>query len=471
MAQQAETVALPKRLPLIVQAENRDETTEKDARLVNCYVERNKETGEVHVFKRPGLLQHGVTLSGTGRGTYNWMGDNYAIFGGTLYRNQVSVGTGLNTTGGQYRFSSSKGVTPRLQLNNNEAAYNYDTGAGLVAIAGANFPSPPVKGWAYLDATTYVMGTEGDIHGCDSLNDPTAWTDVTNLIEAQIEPDDSVALTKQLVYVIAFKQWSTEVFYDALNATGSPLSPVQGAKVSFGCISADSVQDIGGTLFWLGAERESSPKIIMLEGLKASVVSTKPIDRLLGPSAAEEILSFGFMYEGHKFYGITLKTSNVTLVYDITENLWAQWTDEDGNYFPIVSSTFDLETGGVRLLQHESNGKLYKFSRDYYTDDGDGITCDIYTPNFDGGTRRRKQLNALYFEADRVVGSVLQVRCNDFDYAEDRWTNYRMVDLGASRPTLDKCGTFTRRAYHLHHESNTPMRIRGLEPQIDLGTL
>ena len=467
---QAETVALPKRIPMVLQPENRDETTDKDSRLINGYVEKDKNTGEYRLYKRPGLLEYASVGAAAGLGVYNWLGDIYSVFGNRLYKNGVAVSGTVDTTGGLYTFSTSKGVTPRLQLSNGVGAYNYDSGGGLVAIAGANFPTPRVKGWAYLDSTTYVMDSDAGIHGCDSLNEPGDWTDVTNLIEAQIEPDDGVALAKQLVYVIALKQWSTEVFYDALNPTGSPLGPVQGAKVRFGCANADSVQEIDDALIWLAINRSSTAQVVMLDGLKATVVSTKPIERLLGEADFSDVSSFAFKYEGHSFYGITLRCGNLTLVYDMTEDLWAQWTDHNGDYFPCVATTFITATG-QRILQHETNGKLYLFDSSYTSDDGEIITTDLYTPNFDAGTGRRKQLNVLSFVGDQTEGSVLQVRCNDNDYNENTWSSFRQVDMSQRKPNITNCGSFIRRAYHIRHQSNTRLRLAALEVQIDLGTL
>ncbi|MFK5257932.1 hypothetical protein, partial [Propionibacterium freudenreichii] len=80
--------------------------------------------------------------------------------------------------------------------------------------------------------------------------------------------------------------------------------------------------------------------IIALDNLKASVVSTKPIERLLGEADFTSVISFGIKYEGHRFYILTLPLNNLTLVYDMTDRMWAQWTDPDGNYFKIISSTF-----------------------------------------------------------------------------------------------------------------------------------
>ena len=472
---QAETVAIPKRLPLVLEAANRDHTPFKDARLINGYVEKNDKTDEYWIFKRPGLLQTGATKTGNGYGVYNWNGDIYSIFGATLYKNGTNIGT-VNATGGVYRFSSSLGATPRLQLGNAAASYNWDN-TTLAQIVGANFPgntyttagAVAVKGFAYLDGTTYVLDTTAYIHGCDVLNDPTLWTDLLNILGAQIEPDAGVFLAKQLVYVLALKGWSTEVFYDAQNTSASPLGPVQGAKINYGCVSADSVQEIDGTLLWVATNRSSAAQVILVDNLKPSIVSTKPIERILGEADFTNVASFGIKYDGHRFYGITLKNDNITLVYDLTDKMWAQWTDADGNYFKIVSSTFLPGTG--RVLQHETNGKLYLFDSDYTSDDGQVITVDLFTPNFDGGMRRRKQMTMMEFIGDQTAGSTLQVRVNDSDYEASKWSNFRLVDMGVRKPILANCGTFMRRTTQIRHQSNTRMRLQAIELQLDIGTL
>ena len=54
MPPQAQTVDLPKRLPLVITPENRDYTTDKDSKLVNCYMERLAD-GSYWLYKRMGL--------------------------------------------------------------------------------------------------------------------------------------------------------------------------------------------------------------------------------------------------------------------------------------------------------------------------------------------------------------------------------------------------------------------------------
>lgn len=465
---QAQTVAFPKRIPLVVSPENRGEDTSKDARLVNAYVEKRAD-GEYDLYRRPGLVS-AVNPSGgsaAGQGAYQWLGDLYSVFGGHLYKGTSTDLGAVNAANGVYRFVSCLGGTPKLTLGNGVKAYNYDSGAGLVEITDGDFPSAFRKGWAFLDGTTYIMTAAAAIQG-DDINNPVSW-DPLNTITAQIEPDGGIALAKQLVYVVALKGWTTEIFYDAANPTGSPLGTVQGAKQPYGCAHQDSVRSIDDTLLWLSTTREGALQVVQLENLKLEVISTKPVERLLAAVALTTVYSFTLKRDAHKFYVITFKDSNLTLAYDISEKMWGQWTDASGNYFPFVDSV-TISTSS-HYLQHESDGRLHLASQEYYTDNNSIITVDAITPNFDGGTSRRKMCGELFITGDRVAGSELLVRTNDFDYDPKKWTNFRTFDLGQTEPRLPDWGTYVKRATHIRHQKATAFRLQAVNHQIDLGTL
>lgn len=458
-------VDTPKRLPLVITPGNRDSSTLKDSRLVNCYVEK-QEDGSYWIYRRQGLAP-AFTNTGVGRGAYNWRGNVYTIFGSTLYKDNIAVAGAatLDTTNGLYRFSQTLGATPRLVMGNGVKAYTWDN-TTFAQITDGDFPAAFVKGWAYLDGTTYVTLPSAGVQG-SGLNDPTAW-DPLNIIIAQIEPDLAVGMNKQLVYVIIFKQWSTEVFYDAGNSVGSPLGTVQGAKASYGCVSGDTVQEIDDILFWVATNRQSTPQVVMMEKLKVDVVSTAPVERLLVASNFSSINSFCIKTGGHAFYVLTLKDINLTLAYDMKEKMWSQWTDASSNYFPICAVTFDSAMRHV--AQHESNGKLYYMSLDTFGDDGVNIQLDLITPNFDGGERFSKNLQRMDFIADRVTGSNLLMRYNDEDYDETKWSNFETIDLGQPNPYTTNLGSFYRRAFHLRHAQQVKFRLQAIDLQIAEGS-
>lgn len=462
---QTQTVETPQPLPLVFQPENRDDTTQKDARLVNCYGEKQEDGWQL--YKRPGLLEDedlSRPSAEAGRGVYNWKGNIYAVFNGALYKDGVSIGVVSNS--GFYHFSSTLGSVPSLFLDNGTFAYVWDD-TTLTQVTDVDFPSARMPGSGYLDATTYVLTPKAEIFGSD-FNAPLSW-DPLNIIIAQIEPDQGVALSKQLVYIIIHKNWTTEVFYDAQNASASPLGTVQGAKVPYGCVNGESVQSMDDMLFWVSTTRSASAQVVLMDNLKAQIISTSPIERLLDNSSLDLVYSWTFKDEGHSFYVLTVPSMNLTLAYDIKQKLWWQLTDVDGNYFPIIASTFASRQR--HLVQHISNGKIYELDRRYTNDNGDVITCDIFTPNFDAGTGRRKQCNLLRIVGDVQEGSTLMVRMNDADYNPAKWSQFRRLDLGTVNPQITNLGTFKRRAHHFRHQSDTPFRLKLVELGFDLGVL
>lgn len=471
---QFDSVSMPPRIPLTVTTNNRGDSTNKDSRLVNCFIEVNKDTQELSIFKRPGLLKaSNPVVNLKGLGVYFWNSHVYSIWDTVIYEDGTQIPGALDNSHGLYRFDSTLGATPKLVFGNGyHARTYYNDGTPHLSdnlhYINTEYPEVTVKGFSYLNGYTYVMQPAAVIwqSNSNSVDQVGDWNAI-DFIGAHIEPDNGVFLSKQLVYVVALKQWTVEYFFDAGNATGSSLGPVQGMKVSYGCAHADSVVKINDVLFFLSQDQNACLQVSTLSQGAHRVVSTEAIDRLLRGIPTTTIYSWQLKINGHSFYILTFKEGNLTIVYDITQNLWSQWTDADGNYFPIVAATYDSQ--GRHVVQHESNGCLYYMSSEYYTDDGEPIVSDIITPIYDAGTYRRKQLNILKLIADQQMGSVIKVRYSDNDYSS--WSGWRQFNLNQRQPMLANCGTFVKRAYQLRHDKPTPMRIRALEAQIDIGTL
>ncbi len=461
--------SIPKRWPLVTTVQTRSAEDAlvlgKDARLVNCYAELDPSSGDYEVEKRFGYgnpLPFAPNLN-LGYGTYNWVGDIYAVFGPAFYKNLVSM-SAVAENGAPYRFVQVKGSPAKLVIGNGTNAY-YTDGTTLTAIADPDFPSSFCRGWAYLDGTLYVLRPDGGIQG-SAIDDPSTW-DPVNVIIARSEPDLGVALIKHLTYVVALKQWSTEAFYDAGNPTGSPLARVDGAFIPYGIVDADSLGEIDGTHFWVSSNRTASPQIAKLTNLQLEIVSTPPIERILSRFGMNPMRGYTLKLAGHRLYLLNISDMPFTLVYDIDQKLWYWWQTKEGNFWPFVESTFFL---GVHYLQHESDGNLYEVNTDFVfpNDNGTVFPVDIYTPNVDFGIRRSKQLNGMLINADQVPGSTLLLRSSDNDYRS--WTNFRKIDLGINQPLITGLGSFFKRACNFRHEANTSFRIKSADLQMDIGT-
>lgn len=502
----AQTVAMPQRWPLVQQFYTRssDIPITKDARLVNAFAEKDSEN-EYWVNKRVGIspTPQFTLPNGQAGGVYYYSSNNQVIsvVGQDVYINSSFVGTVVNfvpptVLTPQFFFETiNSSPTQTVVIKNTSGAAILDpTAQTLTQITDPNFPDFTCPGWAYLDGTLYVMDFSGGIHGTLGFNDASVW-DPLSLIFASSKGDLGVALFTQLTFVVAFKQWTTQIFYDAFNPTGSPLGQVPEAQIPYGCLHANSIQKIDEILFWISSNQTISPQVIMMENLAPKIISTPSIDRMLDnlqinilpggphrigfPTVNDNTLySFSFKHQGHRFYGITHTSLNFTLVYDIDQKLWYQWTDANGNYWPMSNCSYIAPTPtskGLHIAQALPGtslpGSIYLIDADtvFPNDMGVLFPVDIYTPNFTAGTDRRKVLNALYFTSDQTPGSQMQARYSDNDYKD--WSNFRTVDLNDNKPFIDQEGTFTKRAYHLRHRCNTRFRIKTAGMQLDIGSL
>lgn len=452
------------RLPLIATSTNRNSDVLKDARLINGFVEKDA-LGELWVYKRPGYSTLHNQTDGDGRGMYYISGAGSIIYivGTTVYLDATSQGT-VTAFGEGFTFTETRYSAPYF-IKNSLDAYVYDDSIpSVTAVVDADYPAQTVPGAAYLDGTLYVMEEDGTIHG-SAIDDPTSW-DPLNVIVARNEAGRGVYLAKLLSLVVALKDYSLEFFYNAGNATGSPLGRYEGPNLRVGCYSAQSVQCDEDKLFWIAQSQSGGPTVMMLDKLNPVPISNPAIDRLFQGQGRDSLNSWLMRMQGRLFYGLRLSTPSVTLVYDVKEKLWYQWFGSDGLTWPIVATA---NGGTLPLAQHATNGKIFVVNPGVYLDDQEVFSWELYAPNYDGGVRVRKHLPQIDFIGDQVSGSLLEVRHNDDDYKEGRWSGFRIVDLGQPRPFLRDEGSFYRRAYHFRHRRNTALRLQAAELTIDTG--
>lgn len=514
---QVNTVGQPKRLPLVSNIESRDGLRElaagviKDAQLVNCYAEYDQKLQEFVIQKRPGFSSAIFTPSVLGRGLGifplepdpdSFLGKDavIALIGGSspkayviydidpfnLTATSIDLGT-INSTGSIYRFIQlPKSAFPAnlIAFNNGVKAYyiRSDLGAVTEILPADDFPNPHFPGWAYLNSRLYVPSPNNKLFGGLNLNDPAIW-DPLNLILAQDESDIGIGLAKHLTFATYFKRWTTEFFFnDPQNLTGSTLSAALQNKLDIGAFSADSFQEIDGSIFFVSSNKSRMIRVARLDDLKYTIVSTPLIEKIL-EQYDFTIKTFVFKICGHRFFIINatgLSVGAITLVYDIDQQLWYRWErpDAESNLRSwTICSTANTGVGGIgrsfSIVQNSQTGTLHIAAPDYVTptDNGTPCTVDIYTSNYDAGIDRKKQVNMMYFNADNVSGSILKMRTNDYDFASDKWTGFRDIQLGVEKPQLANCGSFYRRAHHFRHEAPLPFRIRSVGLQMDIGDL
>lgn len=191
----------------------------------------------------------------------------------------------------------------------------------ITATGGRN----TVPGIAYLNGRFYVMDIYGVIYNC-AEDDPSSWN-ALEFIPAQNETGAGVCLAKSLNFIIAFKEWSTEFFYDAGEFPGSPLGPVDNGFTQIGCASGFSVAELDGALLWIAqARKQRGRSVYVMSGTEQRKVSTPDVERILNADDLATVHAYGLKLDGHRLNLLTLVTSNITLAYDMDSGFWYEWS-------------------------------------------------------------------------------------------------------------------------------------------------
>ena len=341
--------------------------------------------------------------------------------------------------------------------------------AGLAGTASCllnGFPTGNiVPGTAYFDTYVFIMTDDGKIWNSEP-NDPTKW-DALNYVTAEAEPDNGVALAKHFNYLIAFGQWSTEFFYDAGNAVGSPLLPNPTFRIEFGCANGNSVVEMQQTVVWVAVGKNTGRTVLMLEGTRPLPISDVSIERILNQSSLANVRSYSLKISGHYFYVLNLIDDNLTLVCDIKSKQWSVWTSYVNGKETILDGVYYTSYNNEGYALDNTNGKLYNISEHTYTDETGPIQYRIRTPLIDAQSTMRKFIGRLEVVGDKI-GATLRIRHTDDDY--QNWSQYRNVDLNATRSVLYQNGNFRRRAYEFFCTDNQPLRLQALEMDLDAGS-
>lgn len=347
-------------------------------------------------------LKQAITLTGTANRTLSiyikrktGTGDVSLTVDGTTYDVTVVTGawvrydTFLNTTGAvnpgvKLTTSGDEIYIAWAQLEDGIAttyATNTANRYTVTQITDVDYPLNTTRGAAFLDGRFFCMTPSGDIYQ-SALENAASWA-ALEFIGSQIEPDAGVYLAKFQNYIVAFKNWSTEFFYDAANPTGSILSPVQNAAFKVGCASDSSVKEMAGTICWMGQTRDGFGRgIFRLNGTTPEKISTSQIDKILNSDSLATVYSWSCNVGSHMLYGITLVTTGITLVYDFTSSLWSFFTYLVSSGVNKTVSAITADGVATATAHGYSDGDIVLLASTNSSFNGWQVATDITTNTF-----------------------------------------------------------------------------------------
>lgn len=470
MAQQQKQPGKPHvvRLPLLGALSNRGYDSSKDQRFVNIFPEstnvKQLDNTKYWLNKRPGLTLYRDYGTGEGRQAMYFNNKFYIALGNTVYEDAVSPVAKITLTGSTgpvgMLVGNSSTLGDYLFVCDGTSGWIINTSGTVTAITDPDFPTPHVPTPTFIDG--YICLPKGsDVYNC-VVDDPTAW-DGTNFLTAEMFPDPIVALARQNNQVVVFGTSSIEFFYDAANASGSPLSRNDSTTIQMGTAAPYCIYQNEKFCAYISQSDSGGRAVWIVEGFQPKKVSDEYIERILDAETdMSDCRGFGFRTKGHMFYLINLKTLNRTLVYDTDEKLWHEWSSNSNGSNVVFSCDHMVDNqSGAAYVLHSSNGILYKLDVDNTQDDGTNILVSLTTNKYDMDTYNRKFMHGCRIVGDSYSNNSIDLQWTDDDY--QTWSNVKTISLTDNYPAFQRMGAFRRRAFKLSHAAAQPLRLESLE--------
>ena len=409
-----------------------------------------------------------ATQTPTGTGTSGFYTVSVSSASG-IYTGMFASGTGIAPNA---MVTSINGTTITLNIPNTATVSGtitfQDLGSGAVLTPALNsFPAGPfVSGAVFLDQYVFIGTTNNRIYNCN-VGDPTQWNALSFLSFEQTG-DTLVGIAKHLNYLIAYGSSTTQFFYDAGNAVGSPLTVAPSYTMEIGCANGDSLVATSNTVIWVATTKTYGKSVYLMDGVSPIKVSTSHIDRHLEADSLTHVSAYVYKINGHTFYILTLYNTNKTLVYDLDEKMWYTWTSYNGSSENYFVPTFYADANNTPYCLDSTNGNLYYFNTNVYQDNGQPIYCRSVTDIRDNGTTKRKFYGRLEIVGDKVAGN-MYISHSSNDYAS--YSTPRVVNLNAPRAQIYLSGADRRRSWQFLCYDNVPLRLDAAEIDFRLGEM
>ena len=417
-----------------------------------------------------------------------------------VYIGQAWSGTGIAAGARVLTVDSSSQVT----LNANSSADGTDitfTKEPIAKILDSDYitTGTQISAFAEMDGYLFYVTNAGSIYNSD-LNSVTSFA-ATGFQSPNMSPDPPIAIARHKNTIIVLGANSKEVYFNAENASGSPLKRIPQYFDRIGTLDQRSVVTLENEIYFVSSPYEGDVGVYQIKELQSKRISTPQVDRILGNISSTDGAAYlsAFRMGGYSYISIFCSlasdgpASNLLLesgdallledsdnilledtpaesasfirllVYNIDLELWSEWDCDEATFIDstatgihnqIIATSRVLTTGKIYTIHHEDDQS--------YQDDGSAYTMEVRTSKLDLGTSKRKRIYSIRLICDSDLTGTAYLSWSDDDYAT--WSTPRAFDLTSKEPKLSNCGSHKGgRAYKLTHSSNSAFRAEALE--------
>jgi len=359
-------------------------------RTVNMYAVLDQQGKKpASLYARPGNAVFATLGSGAGRGAFTATnGRAFVVSGSQLYE-LLAGGTGtvlgsLLTSSGDITMAEN-GVQLAICDGVDLYILTYATNT-FQRVVNPNLPS--AASVTFLDG--YFVVNRSFTSGIFQISAPfdgLNWA-ALDFASAESSPDSLLRVAVVFGQLFLFGDISIEPW----NNTGAATFPFQrvnsSSQISVGVAAPSTILELDNTAFWVGKDKNGTGVVYRADGYSPKRISTEAVElRLQAAPSISTLKAMAYQEAGHTFYIITGGGMETAQVYDVSTNLWVEWSyfNSSGNYeLPLTNDLFYVF--GKTLSLDRTSGKIYEQSSKYYSDDGEEIACDrIFTHIFDNG--------------------------------------------------------------------------------------
>lgn len=375
----------------------------------------------------------------------------YVVAGTSVYKldinyltktaTSINIGTITSSSSGTMKMAANP--TQIMWVDGTTSGYIYTPGTGVfqeITATDADFTGG--EDIQFIDSYFIVNSPNSGRFYFSASNNGLSW-DPLDVATAETSTDNIVGLgkTKGELWVIGSS--STEIWYNAANATGSPFSLRTGLQIQIGCGAPDSIVSVDDLLVWLDnrgfiVQSAVSPFIRSNNsGYELNIISDEAITtEILSYTRRDDAIAMTYNDRGHIMYQITFPTEKKTWVYDYTTKVW-----HERSYYNSFAQEpqhhlgqFYAQSNSLHVMAGIRDGKVYLVSDNYYSDNGNAIrrtrvTSLQYDPDaFRVGCVNRIELRVGIKQHDISAPKITMRYSNDGGHT---WSHHLTRDLGA----------------------------------------
>ena len=439
--------------------------------------------------------------------TYYYNGGSDTITGGnSFYAEYLASFIRARDSGVNNLIIVNAGHTStHASANHGNVWYVPDSTTGATRITDADMPGNNgvslTRGGAYLDGYLFLLDINGQIHN-SNLNDITTWT-ATDFLTASSEPDYGIFLGKMGDNIVYIGTESIEFFYNAGNASGSPLSVRGDLSYNVGCEWPNTIIQIEDVIFFVGKNPGGNPTVYKLENFQLTRIGNDFIDRsLLNTSSYMGAITdlepvtvdytMAYLYSEMAGPVLVFNRGVVGFWHNINMGIWSLvdlgfnltykgvFSSTIGN-FPLVysdhpkTSTLMFSNGAVATINNAASASGIR-------DLGAASDADsyVFTAPWNGGTNRKKRINRVRVIGKPLVNSTYDPTPFQFGWIDLKaptssgasigdMTNEREIDISDDRNNeLTRCGTTRQRIWGFKFTDTAMAVVSGIEVDYEI---